>query len=359
MSVHTNRKILVYRLGSLGDTIMALPCFHFIKDKFANSEVTLLTNKPISSKAAPLEAILGKNSFFFNNSINYPLGTRNPFLLLKIILIIRYRQIDTLINLSAARTKKTTLRDKIFFRMAGIKHFYGFPTEDRDFEVVVDPQNGFFEWEASRLARRLSSLGNINLASSNNWDLMLSTNELTEASNILQKLPSQPILVISAGTKMQSKDWGEDNWIELISSLSSKLKSYTLIAIGAFEERDISDKCLNGWEGDKINLCGHISPRVSAAILSKAKIFVGHDSGPMHLAGSVGTPIVAIFSGINKPKQWYPRGDNNRIIYHETDCAGCKLVTCVAEKKKCILSITVPEVEKAVFSILNDVTYLQ
>jgi ADP-heptose:LPS heptosyltransferase len=75
---------------------------------------------------------------------------------------------------------------------------------------------------------------------------------------------------------------------------------------------------------------------VSAAILEQCRFFVGHDSGPMHLASCVGIPCVAIFAARSKPRQWFPRGNKNRILYHHTDCAGCGLDVCIDQKKKCI-----------------------
>ncbi|RYF65753.1 MAG: glycosyltransferase family 9 protein, partial [Cytophagaceae bacterium] len=131
-----------------------------------------------------------------------------------------------------------------------------------------------------------------------------------------------------------SKDWGETNWLQLIERLGKILTGWQLVLIGAPEESDFADLCLLAWLGEGVNLCGKCSPRVSAAVLKKAKLFVGHDSGPMHLAACVETPCVAIFSGRNLPMQWYPYGNSNTIIYHPTDCAGCDLDICIENKKK-------------------------
>ena len=50
-------------------------------------------------------------------------------------------------------------------------------------------------------------------------------------------------------------------------------------------------------------------------IMDRAKIFMGHDSGPMHLAASVGTPSVSVFSNRAKPGIWFPFGAQNRVFY--------------------------------------------
>jgi len=64
----------------------------------------------------------------------------------------------------------------------------------------------------------------------------------------------------------------------------------------------------------------------------------------MHLAAAVGTPVVAIFAARNIPRQWFPFGSKHRVVYHRVDCWGCGLETCLEQKKKCLMSITVDEV---------------
>ena len=123
--------------------------------------------------------------------------------------------------------------------------------------------------------------------------------------------------------------------------------------VGAKTEFGESEKIGQFWFGQKVNLCGALTPRESAAALGKATVFIGHDGGPMHLAATVGTPCVAIFSARNKPGTWFPFGSGHRVIYHKTECYGCGLDVCELQKKKCITSIRVDEVMAAVHELLN------
>src|SRR5208337_2816669 len=107
------------------------------------------------------------------------------------------------------------------------------------------------------------------------------------------------------------------------------------------------------WLGAKVNLSGRLLPRESAAVLSHATVFVGPDSGPMHLASSFGVPCVRVFSARMAPGMWFPNGLRNQVIFHPTECMGCQLETCVVMKKKCTTSITVDEVERAVDLVLG------
>jgi ADP-heptose:LPS heptosyltransferase len=151
---------------------------------------------------------------------------------------------------------------------------------------------------------------------------------------------------VSAGAKISSKDWGQENWQRLLGRLSEETASLGvgLVLIGAKDEYQLSEWVSSGWDGEKVNLCGATNPRVAASVISKAVLFLGHDSGPMHLAAAVGTPCVAVFSAQNKPGEWFPHGSQHAVLYHKTDCYGCRLATCPLSEKICMTSITVEEV---------------
>lgn len=348
-----NKNILIYRLGSLGDTVIALPIFHKILENYpVIDNITLLTNKPVASKAAPLEAVLG-SGLFFNEVLSYPVGTRNPLVLAKLIATIRKKKIHTVINITALRSPEADKRDKLFFKAAGVKELIGFDNALEDYKVRIDPETGFFEWETARLARKIGSLGTYDFNQEKYWDLKLTSAEISKADQLLGSIvPKNAFIAMNVGTKMEIKDWGIDNWVVLVRSLSRNFSNYTLVLIGVDEESPLAEACLKVWEGQGLNLCGKSSPRVSAAILKKASLFIGHDSGPMHLAACMGTPCVAVFSCINQPRQWYPRGEKNKLIYPQTDCSKSGQKICV-NTEKCVLSINPIEVESAVLEILG------
>ncbi len=355
MAIKNSKKnILIYRLGSLGDTIMVLPCFHQVLKAFPGANIVLLTNKPVASKAAPLEAVLGKD-LFFNEIIDYPIGSRNPLLLIRLLLKLRTYHFDCMVNLTAARSEGAAKRDKTFFGLAGIKRLVGFPSEYGDFNLLTDTETGEKEWEAKRIARRIEPIGIPDLLQASNWDLKLTNAEISEANNQLSKIPTEmKIISLSPGTKMQSKDWTVANWVALIKLLAAALPDWGLVLIGAPDELDAANQCEAAWhKGQVLNICGKVSLRECAAVLGKTNLFIGHDSGPMHLAGAMGIPIVAVFAAINIPRKWFPRGDRNHIIYHKTDCAGCGLTVCIDQQKKCILSISPTEVLEAALTVIK------
>ena len=167
-----DQRILVYRLGSLGDTIIALPAFHAVRRAFPEGKIVLLTNRPVSNKAAAVESILGRGHFF-DDVLDYPTGTRNPLVLAALVTKIRLRKVDTAINLAAYRSDAATRRDRIFFQLAGVRKFHGFDLVKADKQPFRDPLTGETEPEARRIARRVKDLFLIDLDDPRSWDLHL------------------------------------------------------------------------------------------------------------------------------------------------------------------------------------------
>ena len=345
--MNPERRILIYRLGSLGDTVVALPCFKFIRNAFPSAHITILTNRPVQAKAALLANVLG-NSGLFDEVIDYPVRLRRLSQIIRLRDRIRAGKFDLLVHLTAARGLLSSVRDYLFFRWCGIPKIIGVPVKREDLRVV-QTDTGLYEAESVRLARRLRSLGEINLSDPSCWDLELTAGEKNEAEQLLAAAAIQPpFIALSLGSKLLVKDWTSENWKNLLARLSSCYSALAIVALGAEEEREKTDSILAHWKGTVANLCGRTSPRVSAAILEKASLFVGHDSGPMHLASAVGTPCVAIFSACNPPGQWFPRGDKNRILLPEKLCSVCAFLGCRQINNKCILSITVDQVQEEI-----------
>ena len=362
------QRVLVYRLGSLGDMLIALPSLHLVARAFPGSRRCLLTNVPVSSKAPAAAAILsnieGPDGLpLIEGYMRYVVGMRNPLELLKLALKIRRWRPDVLVYLAASRGLKAARRDRLFFRLAGVRRTVGVPLTEAMQANFYGASAGNtadlnLEPEAQRLARNLAELGDAHLDSPASWDLQLTPEEIAAADrSIADQLDLAPtpdwpaaypgVLAVSVGTKVQAKDWGKDNWRSLLDAVAQEFPGRVLLLAGAPEESDASEYAAAGWiaqgGGPVVNLCGKLTPRQSAAAFARAQLFIGHDSGPMHLAAAVGTRCVAIFAARNIPRQWFPFGPDHRVLYHPVECMGCGLETCVVQKKKCILSITVDE----------------
>jgi ADP-heptose:LPS heptosyltransferase len=346
------KKVLIYRLGSLGDTTVALPCFHLIERVFPKSERILLTNFPVHAKAPASAAVLG-DSGLVHGYMRYSVGTRNLRELWGLARQVRRLQPDLLVYLMPVRPLRSVQRDAWFFRLAcGVKRIVGLPGE-AELARVQNPETGVYEAEASRLARTVAALGDAATSQLANWDLRLTEAEKIAARVALGELAGRPLIVCGPGTKMQAKDWGQQSWRALLGDLCLRYPGFGLALIGAQEDAEVSAFAADDWSGPKVNLCGRLSPRETAAVLEHASIFLGPDSGPMHLAACAGVPCVIAFSARGLPGVWFPTGQQHRILYHQVNCYGCNLETCIAEARKCLTSISVNEMMAAVQAVLG------
>ena len=253
------------------------------------------------------------------------------------------------------RSLRDVKRDRLFFRFAGVRHFVGLPGED-ELKHRFDPATGLYESEASRLARTIAALGDPHPEEIANWNLHLNASEKEVAARALSPLAGRPLIVCAPGCKMQANDWEQDNWRALSGRLYAKYPAYGLVMAGAAQDAAVCEYAAQQWAGAKVNLAGKLSPRESAAVFSHAAVFIGPDSGPKHLAASVGAPCVCVFSARGRPGIWFPLGERNVIVYHQPECKGCGLETCIEMKKICIRTITVDELEQAVEQVLEQST---
>lgn len=367
-------RVLIYRLGSLGDMLIALPALHQVARRYPGAERRMLTNSPVHAKAPAAAAVL-EGTGLVQGYLRYTVGTRSPLELMRLWgQIWRFRP-EVVVYLAAARGVQAAQRDARFFRLCGAGKIIGVPltaamqanyggAEPGSAEARKRLDEADLEPEAARLLRNLGELGDCGIDDEAGWSLQLSVAERERAAQaigpeVLGAAPGLAPLAVSVGTKVQAKDWGRDNWRALLSRLAAEMPGRGLMLLGAPEEREASAFAAAGWEsgggGAVVNLCGALTPRESAAAIERAALFLGHDSGPMHLAAAVNTPLVAVFAARNIPRQWFPFGSRYEVVYHRVDCWGCGLETCTEQAKKCIVSITVEEVLAAVRRLLSRV----
>jgi ADP-heptose:LPS heptosyltransferase len=105
------------------------------------------------------------------------------------------------------------------------------------------------------------------------------------------------------------------NWRSLLKGLGAEYPDAGLLIIGAAEDAERAQHICAAWGGPVVDACGKLSPRESAAAMRHALAFIGHDSGPLHLAAAAGVRCVGLFGDFNQPMRWHPRGRHHRIIH--------------------------------------------
>ena len=91
-----------------------------------------------------------------------------------------------------------------------------------------------------------------------------------------------------------------------------------LVFVGSREDRERAQELARLWRRPVLNTCGDLSPRETAALLSHAAFFIGHDSGPLHLAATMGTRCIGLYGENNQPNKWHPIGTEH-IIFHSNE----------------------------------------
>jgi len=347
-----SKSILVYRIGSIGDTAVALPALKLIRRSFSDANRILLTNFPGKGEA-PVKSIVAEMGLF-HGFLDYPLAVRDPLKLFVLHGKIRTLRADTLVYLTPRTTLTQVMRDLVFLRACSISRIIGAPTSADLRFPRYDPETRLWEPEGVRIARCLAALGDARLSDAESWSLELNDAERSAARDILHDWDgAADFIALAPGAKICAKDWTVENWAVVVSQLTRLYPGMGLAVFGGADESQRAESLASMWGGPTVNLCGKLAPRVSAATMEYARLFVGHDGGPMHLAAAVGVPIVAVFSARARPGIWFPHQPGAEILYPAAACRCQSLDTCVAGQNKCILSIAPDEIIAACHRKLN------
>jgi lipopolysaccharide heptosyltransferase II len=180
--------------------------------------------------------------------------------------------------------------------------------------------------------------------------LYLGQAELSLAARLLPEEGSQPYVAFHLGSGFPSKCLPVDKFASVARALASQGKH--IVLVGGKEEAGLADQFLRLFPRAALNLVGRLSVKETAAVLARCNLFVGNDSGPMHLAAAVGTPVVAAF-GPSDPQRYHPWGVPHRVVEVEMDCRPCDLVNCRHEENLCLTRIPAEGLLQAAQELLD------
>jgi len=155
------------------------------------------------------------------------------------------------------------------------------------------------------------------------------------------------LIGINPGAFKQSKRWPEPRYAELSDILIKEFKAKVIIFQGPGED-EIIEKVVSLMREKAIIVKASI--KELAAFSRKCKLFVGNDTGPMHVAAASGTPVIALF-GPADPQRSRPWGRNHVVIKKDLPCSPCSRVVC--KELTCMESIIVEDVLQAIQSQLK------
>ncbi|MDP8247583.1 MAG: lipopolysaccharide heptosyltransferase II [Candidatus Tritonobacter lacicola] len=162
---------------------------------------------------------------------------------------------------------------------------------------------------------------------------------------------ARPVVVINPTARWQTKRWPSERYAAVGDYVGDVLKG-TAVLIGGEEEKGMVSLAAGMMKGDVIDLAGKLSLRDLTALLAEADALVTNDTGPMHIAAAVGTPVVAIF-GPTDPARTGPYGAGHRVIKADLPCSPCLSRLCKKDELECMESISIGQVAAALDSILK------
>lgn len=164
---------------------------------------------------------------------------------------------------------------------------------------------------------------------------------------------------IHAPSRWTFKCWTAEGWATVIKQLAQEGWTAVLTAAPGEREARIVDAILDHSDGHGINLAGQLSLKELAALSARAKIFLGVDSAPMHIAAAMDTPVVALFgpSGEHHWGPWpngLPTASPHRVIASERhSCRPCGIDGCGGSKiSDCLVQLPPERVIEAARTLL-------
>src|SRR5918993_1376669 len=346
---------LVYRPGSLGDTLVSLPAIAEIRRRYPEHRLTLLTESQAAGSTRVSPWIILKETGWFEDVCFYvvkPESVADRWHNLSLALRLRGIGYHDIFSLAPPRTTRQLRVDSSIFRgVVGARRYHAacrpaWPPSG------VDPAH--VEHEGLRLLRIVDPAANGDAL--DNFRLLVPASEQELGRGLLNELgvrPDQMLIGVGPGSGRSATTWPAERFAALGSALLDQFGNMVLLAIGGSRERGLCDELCAAWGPRSHNLAGRLSVFGSASILSQCATFIGNDSGPTHLAAMVGIPCVAIFSARNAPGQWQPLGAHHIVLEDRPECAGCMLDDCVHEAKKCLTRIETGRVVREAISLIE------
>jgi predicted lipopolysaccharide heptosyltransferase III len=267
----------------------------------------------------------------------------------RLIAGLRRRRFDTVIDLTDGD------RSAFLSWISGALVRIGFNDEHRwrgrCYTQVVQPVPGV----QHRIDRDLEALKPISIqAGSKDLQLWLTPEEENSADQLLDRLgiqPSQSMVILQPGARYWFKAWPPERFAELADRFMSLYGCQVLIG-GSDQDIDLAQQIQQMAKSRPIIMAGRTTIKQFAGIAKKSALFVGSDSGAMHIASAVGTPVVALF-GPSSPREWGPRGGPVEVLYKDLDCRSCFHPTCTRGEQNCMRLITIDEVMMAAAGLMG------
>jgi lipopolysaccharide heptosyltransferase II len=333
-------KILLIRLRRIGDIIMTTPAISALRSEFPKAHIAYAVEKPyrllVEGNPNLDKILISPQEKTIRKFIGFVKGVRKE----------RY---DLILDFHCGpRASLVTL-------FSGARLKIGYKIKYRGFiynrTIPRSKENGYYHSVENHI-NLVRALG-VKVDSLPPLDLPQARKEEEEKiRNFIQdnKLDGSKIIGIHISAGNEFRDWGTENLAQLIKLLTQQ-EGVTVVLLGEKEDQTAEEEVLKRANLPLLSLVGKLNLRELKEFISHSALFVGSDSGPMHIAASTSTPIVAYF-GPTLSAHFSPWKAEAYLIEKDYDCRPCKQKRCLYKDFRCLRSIKPEEVYEACLRFL-------
>ncbi|MDB5581217.1 MAG: putative Lipopolysaccharide heptosyltransferase, Glycosyl transferase, family 9 [Bradyrhizobium sp.] len=346
----TARRILCVRLDNLGDVLMMTPAFHALKRAVPGRRLTLLASAAGAQAGALIPDIAATIAYEAPWTKRSP-GTAHglPARLPE----IGGCQFDAAVIFTCF--SQSPLPAALMCSLAGIPLRLAFCRENpygllSDWLPETEPETGI-RHEVRRQLDLVAYTGA--RAVDNRMRLSVPTQARTGVAGVLHALDinaGAPWVVLHAGATAPSRRYSPMRFVEAARTLAREDGLQVLLTGGAAEYEDAAAMTAAIGPG-AFNLAGRLSLAELAALIEGAKLLISNNSGPVHVAACVGTPVVDLYALTNP--QHTPWEVPSRVLFHDVPCKYCFKSACPQGHHRCLDGVPAADVLRAARELLS------
>ena len=330
------KKILIILHGSIGDVTRALPLAGALRRGFPAARIVWSVEPPSLPLLRGNEAI--DEILIFDRP-------RWQSALIGFLAEVRRRKFDLVLDL------QRHFKSGLISRWSGASFRLGFHRDDsKEFNWIFNNLHIEAYGDAiSKLEHYGKFIDALGIERGDlRWDFRLTTAERAAVEKHL--LPAQrDFAVLFAGTRWQSKQWLPAQIAECADVLKREF-DLDAVLLGSSADEKIARQSAAEARTNVVNLVGRTSLREAIGIIEKAKLAVGPDTGLMHIAAAVGTPVISLW-GATDPARTGPHCFADLVIRGRAPCVPCNRRQCRIGRI-CLQSITCAEIaDKAALAL--------
>jgi ADP-heptose:LPS heptosyltransferase len=351
------RNILLVRLDNLGDVLLTTPAFHAVRQAFPAARLTLLAS-PIGAQVAPLNPDL-------NDVIIYQAPWMDSWHLLpldsereqRMIALLKKHQFDAAIIFTSFRQSPLLIAYLCYLADIPLRLAASIDGPG-SLLTTCHKYPGRLMHEVERGLDLVRAIG----VETNERDMVLKvpTDGMAAIATLLSShhiSEHHPLVVVHPGCNMPARTYPWPMYGEVINLLVEQLGAFVFLTGSEDEAALVSDiyACVHEhYRTSVLPLAGELSFSAFSALIKIADLTVTNNTGPMHMASALKTPVVVLFALTNPPEQWGPWQVPHRLLYHDVVCRICYNHTCPYQHE-CLRMVSPQTVVDAALDLLQEV----